>query len=161
MFRTLIFLAALAAGWASCAQQPASAQSLYVVDHYDPARNPEADLALAAQRASAEGKRILVVVGGDWCVWCEILDRFIAANSDVHAAFADSFVVLKVNFGRENENEAFLRRFPQSEGYPNFFILAADGAYLAQQDTALLEQGRSYNRARMLAFAGRWRMRQP
>lgn len=130
---------------------------LYVADRYDPNANPYRDLERAIQRASAENKRVLIVVGGDWCVWCEILDRFLATNGDVRAAFEDSFVAVKVNWSRVNENTAFLSGFPQSNGYPDFFILDSNGAYLAQQDTGALESSRNYDRARMLNFARRWR----
>jgi hypothetical protein len=60
---------------AALAQTPPS-PALYVNDSYDPRANPYRDLERAIERASAENKRILIVVGGDWCVWCEILDAF-------------------------------------------------------------------------------------
>lgn len=131
--------------------------SLYVIQGYDPARDPAADLSLALRRARENDRRVLIVVGGDWCVWCDILDIYLARNPDVRAEFANSFVILKVNMSQDNENSAFLSRFPSSVGYPDFFILDARGRYLGQQDTADLEDGRSYNRDRMLAFARRWR----
>jgi thioredoxin-related protein len=130
---------------------------LFVNDSYDPRANPYRDLERAVARASAEDKRVLLIVGGDWCVWCEILDRHLASNSDVRAAFENSFVVVKVNMSRQNENVAFLSGFPSSRGYPDFFILDGNGAYLGQQQTDTLENGRGYDRARMLAFAQRWR----
>lgn len=130
---------------------------LYVIQGYDPARDPSADLSLALERAREGNRKVLIVVGGDWCVWCDILDIYLTRNADVRAAFASSFVILKVNMSQENQNEAFLSRYPQSVGYPDFFILDARGRYLGQQDTADLEEGRSYNRDRMLAFASRWR----
>ena len=109
--------------------------------------------------ASSQNTRILIVVGGDWCVWCEILDRFIAQDASVRAEFARSFVILKVNWSRENENQDFLGRYPTPAGYPDFIILNADGSFAGQQNTAELERGRSYDPASMIAFARRWRMR--
>lgn len=149
---------ALAAAWLALSPL-ATAQTppLYVNEHYDVRANPYQDLERAISRASAEGKRILIVVGGDWCVWCEILDLYLARNADVRAEFARSFVVLKVNWSRQNENTAFLSGFPRASGFPNFLILDSNGAYLGQQDTGELENGRGYDRGRMLAFAARWR----
>jgi len=43
----------------------ALAQSLPT--NFDPTRNPERDLATALVQAKAEGKRVLVDVGGEWC----------------------------------------------------------------------------------------------
>jgi len=129
----------------------------YLVDHYSPTRDPERDLAAALQMAQAQGKNVLLVGGGDWCVWCEILDRFIAAHADVRAAMTDSFVIVKVNTSRENENEAFLSRYPTPRGYPDLIVIGPSGAYLGSQDSEELEQGLSYNSSRTIAFARRWR----
>ncbi len=139
------------------AQTRADAPAIYMNRGYSPRANPYRDLERAVDQASAENKRVLIVVGGDWCVWCDILDRFLRDNADVREAFTTSFVMLKVNWSRENENIAFLSGFPESAGYPDFFILDSNGAYLSHQPTGLLENGRDYDRARMLAFAQRWR----
>lgn len=154
----LVFAVLALLNAAGAAAQTTSPSTLYVNESYDPRANPYRDLERAVARASAENKRILIVVGGDWCVWCDILDRFLAEDAEVRAAFADSFVMLKVNWSRENENIAFLSGFPASSGYPDFFILDSNGAYLGQQRTGVLESGRDYDRARMLVFARRWRV---
>ena len=130
---------------------------LYVVDHYDPAADPEADLARAVERATAENKRILLFTGGEWCVWCHYLEDVLDANASAHDAFAASFVVMKVNYSPENKNETFLSKYPPAEGYPDFQILESDGTFLAHQGTEPLEEGRSYNQDRLVAFAEQWR----
>lgn len=155
--RVLALVIAVAAGAPLAAAQTAPLDALYVNTSYDPRANPYRDLERAIDRASAEDKRILIVVGGNWCGWCEILDRFVAADAGVSAALSDSFVILKVNMSSANENAAFLSGFPESAGYPDFFILDSNGAYLGQQRTDELELGRTYSRDRMIAFARRWR----
>ncbi len=159
MRRALVICALFLLGAAETHAQPVvpPATALYVNESYRPDADPDIDLALAVQRATAENKRILVVVGGDWCVWCHILDRFLAADREAHAAFAVSFVILKVNWSRENENTEFLGRYPESTAYPDFFVLDARGQFLAQQRTDVLERGRRYDRVRMIEFARRWR----
>jgi len=137
--------------------QTSPLSTLYVNNSYDPRANPYRDLERALARAEAENKRVLIVVGGDWCGWCEILDTYLTQNADVRAAFESSFVMLKVNWSPANENVAFLSGFPRSRGYPDFFILDSNGSFLRQQDTGLLEHENDYDRARMLAFAQRWR----
>jgi thiol:disulfide interchange protein len=151
-----VLLALSAITPSATAQTPAS--RLYLNEGYDWRANPYQDLERAIARASAENKRILIVVGGDWCVWCEVLDLHLARNADVRAAFEQSFVLVKVNWSRQNENTAFLSGFPPSAGYPDFFILDANGAYLGHQPTEALENGRGYDHVRMLAFATRWRV---
>ncbi len=137
--------------------QTSPLSNLYINDSYNPRANPYRDLERALERAEAENKRVLIVVGGDWCGWCEILDSYLTRNADVRAAFEASFVMLKVNWSPANENAAFLSGFPRSRGYPDFFILDSNGTFLRQQDTGLLEHDDDYDRARMLAFAERWR----
>lgn len=158
MLRAFAFaVAMLALSPAAAFAQTSPLSNLYVNDSYDPRANPYRDLERALARAQAEDKRVLMVVGGNWCGWCEILDNFLTRNADVRAAFESSFVMLKVNWSPTNENVAFLSGFPRSRGYPDFFILDSNGTFLRQQDTGLLERENDYDRARMLAFAQRWR----
>ena len=138
---------------------PASAQSL--PERFDPKRDPAADLAGALARAKSEGKRVIVDVGGEWCAWCHILDRFFDAQAELDALRAARYVWLKVNWSKENENRAFLARWPKIAGYPHLFVLDADGRLLHSQDTGELESGRSYDPAKMRAFLERWGRRVP
>jgi hypothetical protein len=130
---------------------------LYEVTHYDPARDPAADLPAAVSRATAENKRILLELGGG--IWCEILDRFLERDTTVREAFRQSFVIVKVSVSPENRNEVFLAPYPAVDGYPFFIVLESDGRFLGVQETAALEEGLCYNRTSMLAFAERWRKR--
>ena len=119
---------------------------------FDPARDAAADVAHALSLAKAHGKRVIVDVGGEWCSWCHILDRFIAANDDVRDAIDAHYVWVKVNFSKQNENAALLARWPKVAGYPHLFVLDAGGNVVLSQDTEALEAGRTYDKARFLAF---------
>lgn len=87
---------------------------------YDPKRDPEKDLAMARAAASKAHKRILVEVGGDWCIWCKYLDKFFDDHPDLREQRDANYVVLKVNMGPQNENSAFLGRFPGFPPTPTF-----------------------------------------
>ena len=123
---------------------------------FDPARDAAADVAAAVATAKAQGKRVLVDVGGEWCPWCHILDRFVAANPDVQALRDANYVWLKVNWSKENRNEALLARWPKVNGYPHLFVLDADGRLLHSQDTGVLESGKDYDKAKFVAFLRAW-----
>jgi hypothetical protein len=113
---------------------------------YDPKRKPEADLLLAEAAAHQGHKRILLEVGGDWCGWCKILDKFLVEHPDLHDLLDANFVRMKVNMSSSNENAAFLSQFPKIPGYPWIFVLDADGKLVAPEDTNKLENGAgSYN----------------
>ena len=132
----------------------ASAQAL--PEKFDPARDAAADVATAVALAKAQGKRVLVDVGGQWCSWCHILDRFVAANADVRTLVDANYVWLKVNWSKENKNEALLSRWPAIRGYPHLFVLDAGGRLLHSQETDVLESGKDYDRAKFVAFLRKW-----
>lgn len=123
---------------------------------FDPAREAAADVAHAVALAKAQGKRVIVDVGGEWCTWCHILDRFIAANPDVHALIDTHYVWLKVNFSKQNPNEALLSRWPAVAGYPHLFVLDADGSLVHSQDTSVLESGKGYNKRKVVDMLRKW-----
>lgn len=124
---------------------------------FDPARDAAADVATATAAAKAQRKRVLVDVGGEWCPWCHILDRFVAANADVKKLRDDNYVWVKVNWSPQNKNEAVLSRWPKIKGYPHLFVLDGDGRLVHSQDTAELEAGKDYDKDKFVAFLRQYR----
>ena len=124
---------------------------------YDPVADPFAQIIQAEAAAAKDHKLILVVAGGDWCVWCHYLNAFLQTNADVDRALEDTFVVVHVNFSPENKNERFFATLPEAVGYPHFWVLAADGTLLHSQNTAPLENGKKgYEKSRFVEFIGEW-----
>lgn len=123
---------------------------------FEPARDAEADVATALRMARATRRRVLVEVGGEWCKWCHIMDRFFAANPEIKKIRDANFIWLKVNFSKENKNEALLARWPKVAGYPHLFVLDASGRVLRSQDTAELEAGQDYDPVAFRAFLVEW-----
>jgi thiol:disulfide interchange protein len=139
----LCLLIGLLSQWA-CAQD--------LPTKFDPQRDAARDLATATAMAKAQGKRVLVDVGGEWCKWCHILDRFVAAQPDINSLIASRYVWVKVNWSPENKNVAVLSRWPKIQGYPHLFVLDDEGKLLHSQDTGRLETNDSYHPQRFLAF---------
>lgn len=123
---------------------------------YDPARDAAADIANALAEASSSGRHVLLEVGGEWCSWCHILDRYFEDNPEIRELRDRNYVMVKVNFSPENKNEKVLSRYPPIEGYPHFFVLDVEGTLLHSQNTGDLEAGRSYDREKFTAFLERW-----
>jgi thioredoxin-related protein len=123
---------------------------------YDPKRNAELDVKSAIAQAQKTGKRVLLEIGGEWCSWCHILDKYFEDHRDLRQLRDQNFVLLKINFSRENENEAVLSRYPKIPGYPHFFVLETDGKLLLSQGTSELEEGKSYNLKRFTDFLRKW-----
>jgi thiol:disulfide interchange protein len=139
------------------AQTTGAAGGGYVPVHaYDAARDAGQDIRAAEAEARRTGRNVLVEVGGNWCIWCRIMDNFFQQHGDLAELRAQNYVVVFVNFSPENKNEAALGRYPKIPGYPHLFVLDGEGRLLHSQDTSALEEGRGYNAERMREFLAKW-----
>jgi thioredoxin-related protein len=128
----------------------------YAAEKFDPKRDPAKDLAAAVTQARQEHKKIILDVGGEWCIWCHRLDDFIASEQGLHKLLEEHYVVLKVNYSEENQNKAFLSGFPKVDGYPHLFVLDQNGKLLHSQSTGDFESGKGYSAAAFEAFLHKW-----
>jgi thioredoxin-related protein len=119
---------------------------------FDPSRDAAADVAAAVTLAKAQGKRVIVDVGGEWCTWCHIFERFVASHPEVKKTLEEKYIVVKVNYSPQNRNEKLLSRWPKAKGYPHFYILDASGRVLLSQPSVELEAGKDYDEAKLLAL---------
>ena len=156
----VILLAGSIAGVTYGAQQPGAPATGTAVTapKFNPAADPTKDLEGAIADAQRTHKRIILDVGGEWCGWCHAMDRYYAEHADLMALREKQFVWLKINFSPENNNAAFLSKYPAIHGYPHLLVLDTDGKLLHSQDTSLLEQGSSYNLEKMFAFLKQWQL---
>jgi thiol:disulfide interchange protein len=126
------------------------------IEKYDPLRNADQDIQDALTEAKRTNRRVLLEVGGLWCVWCRHMDDFFDKHSDVLALREKYFVTLKINFSDENKNEVVLSRYPKVAGFPHIFVLDNDGNLLHSQDTGELEEGKGYNTDKFTEFLKQW-----
>lgn len=123
---------------------------------FDPNRDAAQDIENAVVQATQSGKRIILDVGGEWCSWCHKLDKFFEENSDVTEFMLENYILVKVNYSKENKNEEVLSRFPPIKGYPHLFVLDSDGKLLHSQDTGELESGKYHDRDKVFSFLKAW-----
>ena len=152
VFATL-FLGSLAYGQAA---QPARTPALPHTEKFDATRDAARDIQSAIQYAGRTHRRILLDVGGEWCVWCRRLDSLFASHNELREFLHSHYVVVKVNYSKENKNETVLARYPKVPGYPHFFVLEADGTLLKSQDTGALELGKGHDPVKVMAFLKTW-----
>jgi thioredoxin-related protein len=127
---------------------------------YDSRANAFEQLDAGVAKAAAEDKLLLLISGGDWCIWCHYLAAFLEREKALDTALHEVFVVQKVYVGDENMNAEFFARLPKAAGAPHFWVLSRTGEVLASQDTLPLEDGdKSYDRAKFSAFVEGWRDR--
>lgn len=128
-------------------------------EKFDPSRDAAKDLKNAIVHAEKENKNILLDVGGEWCIWCHRLDEFILVDKEIDSTLHANFVVVKVNYSKENKNEALLSKYPKVEGYPHFFVLEKDGKLLLSKNTGELEAEKSYSKEKLLSFFNEWKVK--
>lgn len=74
----------------------ADEQDFYLAPHYDPRQDTQELVSAAMERAAAENKRVLLILGGDWCDWCEILDEAIDQSEKIVDLLSRHYIVAKV-----------------------------------------------------------------
>jgi thioredoxin-related protein len=88
----------------------------------------------AAERASKEGKHVIVDVYTNWCGWCKVMERQTYGDSEVADYLTRNFVLAKVNGessakihwqGREITERQFARE-TRVTGFPTTFFLKPD-----------------------------------
>ncbi|HEY8938554.1 MAG TPA: thioredoxin family protein [Cellvibrio sp.] len=124
---------------------------------YDPKRDSAADFEAAKKDAKASGKLILVEFGGDWCVWCHRIEKFITSNPEINSGIDDVFIFLKVNVSDDNKNDQFVSQFPEIKGYPFFAITDSNGKVIGTQNTGHLEKGKGYSSEKFKEFIATWK----
>jgi thioredoxin-related protein len=127
------------------------------LEKFDDKRDPSSDLRIAMKEAKRSNRRILLDVGGEWCIWCHRLDTLFIKNHDLNDFLHQNFVVVKVHYDNKvNKNKKFLSRFPKIPGYPHLFVLEKNGRLLKSQDTGELEEGKGHSKEKVMAFLQQW-----
>jgi len=119
---------------------------------FDPARKPADDLKTAVVQAKENHKKIILDIGGEWCPWCHRIDEFILSHKELKEFIDKNFIVVKVNYSKENKNEEFLANYPKVPGFPHIFVLDSTGKLIHSQDTGKLEKEQSYDADKFMKF---------
>ncbi|MBQ9177844.1 MAG: thioredoxin family protein [Prevotella sp.] len=128
--------------------------------------NPLQQISEAVERAKAEGKFVVCQVGGNWCVWCLRFANFIENDSTISRIIDDNFVYIHTDYtpsrsaGEKNIQlgKALMQRLnnPARFGFPVFVVLDENGNVLHIQDSSFLEEGKGYDREKVLRFFRNW-----
>jgi thioredoxin-related protein len=128
------------------------------VNIYNPNADAKADIARAINKARQENKHVFIQIGGNWCPWCVKLHNFLNSDSVLTDILSNNYVVVKVNYSKENKNIEVLKQLenPQRFGFPVLVILDSSGRRIHTQDSGLLESGDGYDRKKVLNFLKNW-----
>jgi thiol:disulfide interchange protein len=129
---------------------------------YHPEANAKEELNNALAQAKTNNKHVLIMVGGNWCRWCRMFEKFIAKDRDengkIDSIINNGFVFLHINYSKENKNLDIMQSlsYPQRFGFPVFLVLDANGIRLHTQNSAYLEEGEGYSEQKIIDFLNHW-----
>lgn len=125
---------------------------------YHPEADAMAEFEEVVRRAGAEKKHVVVMVGGNWCRWCRIFEKFRLSNQNVVSAVDTGFIWMHLNYSKENKNPEMMARlgFPQRFGFPVFVVVDGAGQRLHTQNSAYLEEGEGYSENKVVEFLQQW-----
>lgn len=139
--------------------QTISAQEVKEVKKiYNPEANAKEDISKAVQKAKEEGKHVMVQIGGNWCSWCLLFHKYINEDLEIKKMIDDNFVFTLLNYSQEVKNAELMAKYnnPGRMGYPVFLILNGEGQLIHTQDSGLLEEGKGYNKTKVMTFLKNW-----
>lgn len=125
---------------------------------YDPTLSGIKQIEDAVKKAKKENKHVFIQLGGNWCPWCILFHNFCNDDPEVKSLLEQNFVTVKLNYSPENKNEEATKMLenPGRFGYPVFIILDQDGRRIHTQNSAYLEEGRGYDRKKVIDFLKGW-----
>lgn len=126
---------------------------------YDPSLNAKQEIAKAITLAKAQGKHVLLQIGGNWCPWCIKMHNYLHTETELIKLLEDNYIFLEVNYSKENKNLDALAElgYPQRFGFPVMVVLNEEGERLNTQNTGNLEQEKAYNFEKVKSFLYNWR----
>ena len=139
------------------ASVPSTAAETTIPDHYDPARNPAADLKAALALAAADRKEVLIDFGAGWCPDCQVLDKLFQAQS-TRSLLERDYHVVAVDVGKFNLNLGFAAKYVNLEasGIPALVVLTPGGEIRFATNDGSFENARTMNNDQVNAFLSRW-----
>ncbi|HVN76829.1 MAG TPA: thioredoxin family protein [Thermoanaerobaculaceae bacterium] len=129
---------------------------------YDPSADGWGQVKAAAAGAASDGKRVLVIVGGNWCTWCRALDRLMGEDAALKAEVAAHYELVHLNWSKENKNEAAMAKLghPDTLGFPAFVVVSSKLKVLHLQESGAFENPDhskpGHDPSKLLAFLQAW-----
>ena len=133
---------------------------------YNEEINPMTQIDEALAQAKSSGKFVVCQVGGNWCPWCLRFADFVTKDTTISQVIDQNFVYIHVNYNprksqdaeKTAQSQSMLKRLdnPARFGFPVFVVLDGQGKVLHIQDSSFLEEGKSYNQAKVLRFLKNW-----
>lgn len=111
----------------------------------------------AARMAETDGRRLLLLLGAEWCVWCHRLHELLHTNPVVRECLERHYILVPIQIDKDI-NVPLQEHFdnPRQHGLPVLLILNSSGGVLSVQETGSLEEGQGHAPRKVLAFLEKW-----
>lgn len=132
-------------------------------DVFDWQAKGEEQIQAALKEAEASGRRVLLMLGANWCPWCHRLDAVLRSDAELQPRWERDYVLVRIDVDwkavapRNPGILARYRRAPQ-RGIPVLTLLDAKGNILAHPDISRWEaaESKSYDIAKLRRFLAEW-----
>ena len=122
---------------------------------YHPEEDGDMRINQLLKQAKKEGKKVLVQIGGNWCVWCLRFNHLVTTTPELQQILNKKYIYYHLNYSPENKNEKAFKKYGnpgEQYGYPAFLILSAKGEVLFTQKSEDLEDGKGYDPKKVKKF---------
>ena len=127
---------------------------------YNESIDPIEQIDSAITAAKQSQRHVLCQVGGNWCPWCLKFADFVTKDDEIFKMLQDNYIYIHVNYTslKDEKSRQVAERLqnPGRFGFPVLLILNGQGKILHTQDSAMLENGESYNKEMVLRFLKNW-----
>lgn len=125
---------------------------------YNEEIDPMLQIDDAVKEARETGRLVICQIGGNWCPWCLRFAKFITDDEEIRQFVEQNYVYIHVNYPRQGAAKPLLERLgnPGRFGYPVFVVLREDGSILHIQDSSYLEEGKGYDKDKVMRFFKNW-----
>lgn len=131
---------------------------------YDEGAIASQDIDRAIAIAQQSGKRILLMFGGNWCIWCHRLHRLFNSDPVIHDLLEKNYILVMIDVGKRDKNLDLNEKYgnPFQHGFPVLVVLESEGSLLHIQETGSLEytpqesNQKGHHPGRVLKFLETW-----
>jgi thioredoxin 1 len=154
--RTALLLALLVVtSYAQWVKTPLQRPARLNPDLYRAGANAKEEIEQAVVAAGKEGKRVLLVFGGNWCLDCHVLEN--AFHQPRIEPLVRNFKVVHVDIGKADKNLDLAKKYHINleKGVPAVAVLNGRGGLLYA--SAEFEKARSMTEQDVIEFLNLWK----
>jgi thioredoxin 1 len=124
---------------------------------YDEMADARADITAALALGKADGKRVLLDFGADWCPDCHVLSAYMEGPAG-RQLVEPAFHVVRIDVGHWDHNVDVANQYgnPIGTGIPAVVVLEPDGTMVGSSAEGTLANARGMSERQVLDYLAKW-----